>query len=80
MTPTDDLGVVLNAVHGISMEGTINFPTGVQVSPRPSPGSVKPTVLALLRALRGSSRSEQDLTLLTCPFSFSAPRRWRTSL
>ena len=33
MTPTDDLGVVLNAVHGISMEGTINFPTGVQGEP-----------------------------------------------
>ena len=31
VTPTDDLGVVLNAVHGISMEGTVNFPTGVQV-------------------------------------------------
>ena len=48
VTPTDDLGVVLNAVHGISMEGTVNFPTGVQVrsrdedadtrgSPRPDP-------------------------------------------
>jgi 26S proteasome regulatory subunit N10 len=31
VTPTDDLGVVLNAVHSISMEGTVNFPTGVQV-------------------------------------------------
>jgi 26S proteasome regulatory subunit N10 len=34
VTPTDDLGVVLNAVHGISMEGTVNFPTGVQVRSR----------------------------------------------
>ena len=32
VTPTDDLGVVLNAVHSIGMEGTVNFPTGVQVS------------------------------------------------
>jgi len=31
VTPTDDLGVVLNAVHGVSIEGTVNFPTGVQV-------------------------------------------------
>lgn len=32
VTPTDDLGVVLNAVHSIGMEGTVNFPTGVQVA------------------------------------------------
>ena len=32
VTPTDDLGQVLNSVHHISMEGTINFPTGVQVN------------------------------------------------
>lgn len=39
VTPTDDLGQVLNSVHGISMEGTINFPTGVQVRAQdPAPG------------------------------------------
>lgn len=32
VTPTDDLGQVLNSVHQVGMEGTINFPTGVQVS------------------------------------------------
>ena len=31
VTPTDDLGQVLNSVHGISMEGAVNLPTGVQV-------------------------------------------------
>jgi Mg-chelatase subunit ChlD len=32
VTPTDDLGQILNSVHGIPMEGTMNFPTGVQVA------------------------------------------------
>ena len=31
VTPTDDLGQVLNSVHGISVEGAVNLPTGVQV-------------------------------------------------
>jgi 26S proteasome regulatory subunit N10 len=31
VTPTDDLGQVLNAVHGISTGGSINLSTGVQV-------------------------------------------------
>lgn len=32
VTPTQDLGAVLNSVHGIQMEGTINVATGVQVA------------------------------------------------
>mmetsp|Transcript_665 Transcript_665/g.3090 ORF Transcript_665/g.3090 Transcript_665/m.3090 type:complete len:394 (-) Transcript_665:565-1746(-) len=32
VTPTDDLGQVLNAVHGISTGGSINLSTGVQVA------------------------------------------------
>lgn len=31
VTPTDDLGQVLNAVHGISTGGSIKLSTGVQV-------------------------------------------------
>ena len=31
VTPTDDLGQVLNSVHGISTEGAGNFSTGIQV-------------------------------------------------
>ena len=32
VTPTDDHGLVLNSVHGISLEGVIDFPTGIQVT------------------------------------------------
>ena len=36
VTPTDDLGQVLNAVHGISTGGSIKLSTGVQVcQPQP---------------------------------------------
>ena len=32
VTPTNDLGKVLNSVHGISVEGEINLITGIQVA------------------------------------------------
>lgn len=32
VTPTQDLGAVLNSVHAVQMEGTVNIATGVQVA------------------------------------------------
>ena len=32
VTPTNDLGKVLNSVHGITIQGEINLITGIQVA------------------------------------------------
>ena len=38
VTPTPDLGKVLNSMHGLQMDGAVHFSTGVQArSPSPRP-------------------------------------------
>lgn len=40
VTPTPDLGKVLNSMHGLQMDGAVHFSTGVQARFRPSPRPV----------------------------------------
>lgn len=55
VTPTDDLGQVLNSVHGITMAGSINFPTGVQVAtPQPKAESLRPHTHRRAQSTRAS--------------------------
>lgn len=57
VTPTDDLGQVLNSVHGISVEGAVNLPTGVQVSLGIRPGALQPFRRHFCRCFTTSSFS-----------------------
>jgi len=60
VTPTDDLGQVLNSVHGISVEGAVNLPTGVQVSSGICPGALQPFRRHFRRCFTTSSFSLMD--------------------